>query len=133
MRHQADDVLGQLRQLADAVPSHPRVELDVDANPFRNLRVGDGELEPRVAHVSDLPRSACSVVAARKRCSCSRANASSQSAVARCVIRPTTFSDNSGNSLTPYLPIPVSSLTWTRIPSGISVSATASSSPASRT
>ena len=71
-------------------------------------------------------------VASSNRRSCSRAKPSSVSAVARCVISPTTSGADAVSSESPQRPMPVSSFTWQATPSGTSPSATTSSSLASR-
>ncbi len=54
MAHQADDIARRLHELREPVAAHPRVELDVDADTLGNFRIGDGELDVRVASVGDL-------------------------------------------------------------------------------
>src|ERR1051325_10653270 len=71
-------------------------------------------------------------VASRNRLTCASANPRSESAVARCVINPTTSAPGFGSSESPQRPIPVSSFRCTRRPSGISSPRCASSSSPSR-
>src|SRR5205085_1085186 len=54
MRHEADDVLAQLRQPRRAVATHARVELRVHAYSVGDLLVRDRELELGVARLRDL-------------------------------------------------------------------------------
>ena len=77
-------------------------------------------------------RCATESVAARNRSICSRAKSGSVSAVARCVITPTTARVGAGSSETPQRPMPVSSFTCTTTPSGISVARDDELEPASR-
>ena len=55
MGHQAHYLGGRRRQLRQPVAAHARVELQVDADPLRNLLVGDCQLQaglPRLSHFS---------------------------------------------------------------------------------
>src|SRR2546421_11020872 len=54
MRHQTDDFGRRRRQLGEAIAAHAGVQLEVDAHPFRDLTVGDHELEAGIAGLRDL-------------------------------------------------------------------------------
>ena len=56
MGHQADDGRPRDGELGEAPPAHPRVELEVDAHPFRQPSVGHRQLERRVACDRDVLR-----------------------------------------------------------------------------
>ena len=54
MAHQPDDLTGRRRQLGEAPAAHARVELQVDADAFRDRLVEDGQVEVGLARLRDV-------------------------------------------------------------------------------